>query len=109
MSGHSKSKKMWSGQEYDLQTENRSLALNKEEMAREGFHYVDQNKRKRKTPGQSEGDTVIVKYSNYLLQMINLILFLRNNNLYVQGKLRKTRAEVCQKFKTVSDAVQMKV
>ena len=56
MSGHSKSKKMWSGQEYDLPTENRFLALNKEEMAREGFHYVDRNKRKRKNTGQSEGD-----------------------------------------------------
>ena len=63
---------MWSGQEYEMPTENRFLALNKEEMKREA---------KRKT--QDKVRVINVKYSNYLLQMINLILFLRNNNLHV--------------------------
>ena len=40
-----KRKKM--GQEYDLQTENRFLAINKEEMVPEGFHYVDRSKCKQ--------------------------------------------------------------
>lgn len=46
---------MWSDNDFEMPTENRFMALHKEEMARDGFQIV--NKRKRTNTGQSDSDS----------------------------------------------------
>ena len=45
-----------SGMEYNVSTENRFMAAYKDDMAREGYQFVDRSKRKRTNTGQSDSD-----------------------------------------------------
>ena len=50
-----------SGVEYNVSTENRFMVSYREEMAREGYQFVDRGKRRRMNTGQSDSDRSVFK------------------------------------------------
>ena len=53
--------KMMSGVKYNVSTENRCMASYKEEMAREGYQFVDRSKRRRVNTAQCGSDRLVFK------------------------------------------------